>query len=386
MIYLDYQATTPVDPRVAEAVFQAMTTEFGNASSTDHTVGDRAAAAVKQAAHHVADLIGASPRQVIFTSGATESLNLAIQGTLNALPPKPHYKPRIAVSSVEHKAVLDPCATLQQQGHIDLVQIPVDTQARLDLECLEQACQEGLDLLCIMAANNEVGTLYPIETIAAIAQRHQIPLLCDASQAVGKIPLQFNSWGITLLALSAHKFYGPQGVGALVIQRSHPLTPLLYGGGQQRSLRPGTLNLPGIVGLGEACRLRMLEMATDEQRIQAQRDRLQAHLQATIPGLEINGDPDHRLAGTLSIAIPDLPNSAILARIRHQIALSTGSACTSGVEAPSHVLRAMNLPTPTQEGTLRISLGKFSIDPELDQAATILSQAVAAVRRCGGGL
>ncbi|MFH7241611.1 MAG: cysteine desulfurase family protein [Spirulina sp.] len=395
MIYLDYHATTPVDPRVAEKVLQAMTTHFGNASSLDHEVGDRAEAAVKQASRHVAELVGATPRDIIFTSGATESLNLAIQGTINALAPLSlgrgaggegqraggEGKPRIAISTVEHKAVLDTCAALQKQGRIDLIYIPVDTQARLDLDALEQACAHGLHLLCIMAANNEVGTVYPIEKIAAIAQRYQVPFLCDACQAVGKIPIQFNEWGLTLLALSAHKLYGPQGVGALVVQRGYQLAPLTYGGGQQRGIRPGTLNLPGIVGLGEACRLRVDEMAVDEAEIGKKRDRLQALLQDHIPNLVINGDPQNRLAGNLHISIPGIPNSAIIARVRHKLALSTGSACSSGVEAPSHVLRAMNLPEPLVEGSLRLGLGKFTTASDVTQAFEHLSEAVLAISR-----
>lgn len=389
MIYLDYQATTPVDPRVAAKVLQAMTEGFGNASSLDHEFGDRAAAAVKTAARHVATLVGAAPRDVIFTSGATESLNLAIQGTLNALTSLAQVGrgvggeglPRIAISAVEHRAVLDICKALHHQGRIELIQIPVDAQARLDLGQLEQACASGLDLLCTMAANNEVGTLYPIDKIAAIAQRYQIPLLCDACQAVGKVPIQFNEWSLTILALSGHKIYGPQGVGALVVRRDHRLVPLLYGGGQQRGLRPGTLNLPGIVGLGEACRLRAVEMAVDEAEIAERRDHLQVLLQDHIPDLVINGDLQNRLAGNLHISIPGLPNSAIIARVRHQIAISTGSACSSGVEAPSHVLRAMALADPIVEGALRIGLGKFSTDEDIDHATEILAQAVRAIRQ-----
>jgi cysteine desulfurase len=380
MIYLDYHATTPVDPRVATKILQAMTTDFGNASSLDHEVGDRAEAAVKQATRHVADLVGAATREILFTSGATESLNLAIQGTVLHLE-QSGIKPRIAVSTVEHKAVLDTCEALHRQGRIEIIPIPVDTQARLDLEQLERDCASGLHLLCIMAANNEVGTLYPIDTIAAITQRYQVPLLCDACQAIGKIPIQFNEWGITMLALSAHKLYGPQGVGALVVQRGYPLAPLLYGGGQQRGLRPGTLNLPGIVGLGEACRLRMAEMAVDEVEIERKRDHLQSLLQAHIPELVINGDLHNRLAGNLHISIPGIPNSAVMARVRHKLAISTGSACSSGIEAPSHVLRAMGLAEHVVEGALRLGLGKFSTDDDIHQAAEILAQAVQAIKQ-----
>lgn len=380
VIYLDYHATTPVDPRVVEKVSQAMTTNFGNASSIDHEVGDRAEAAVKQATRHVADLVSATSRDIIFTSGATESLNLAIQGTVQYLE-RSSTKPRIAISAVEHKAVFDTCAALHQQGRIELIPIHVDTQACLDLDQLEQACASGIHLLSIMAANNEVGTLYPIEKIAAIAQRYQVPFLCDASQAVGKIRIHFNEWGITMLALSAHKLYGPQGVGALIVRRDHRLEPLLYGGGQQKGLRPGTLNLPGIVGLGEACRFRVEEMAVDEVEIGQKRDRLQSLLQSKISDLVINGDLQNRLAGNLHVSIPGIPNSAIIARVRHRLAISTGSACSSGVEAPSHVLRAMGLAEPVVEGALRIGLGKFSTDDDVYQAAEILTKEVQAVKQ-----
>ncbi|PZV09755.1 MAG: aminotransferase [Leptolyngbya sp.] len=379
-IYLDFHATTPTDTRVAQKVLNYMTESFGNASSIDHVVGDRAEAAVKAATHHVADLVGATPRDILFTSGATESLNLAIQGTVQHLE-QSGTKPCVAISTVEHKAVFDTCAALHKQGRIELIHIPVDTQARLDLGQLEQACASGIHLLCIMAANNEVGTLYPMEKIAAIAQSYQVPFLCDASQAVGKIPIQFNEWGITMLALSAHKLYGPQGVGALVVRRDHRLEPLLYGGGQQKGLRPGTLNLPGIVGLGEACRLRAEEMAVDEVEIGKKRDRLQSLLQSQISDLVINGDPQNRLAGNLHVSIPGIPNSAIIARVRHRLAISTGSACSSGVEAPSHVLRAMGLAEPVVEGALRIGLGKFSTDDDIHQAAEILTKAVQAVKQ-----
>ncbi len=373
MIYLDYHATTPVDPRVADRIYHAMTCDFGNASSTDHEWGDRAATAIQYAAQHVATLIGAAPKQIIWTSGATESLNLAIQGSLPPHPAQPH---RIALLPLEHKAVIDTCRALEQQGRAELVYLRVDSRGRLDLDHLEHVCADGLSLLCVMAANNEIGTLYPIQRIGQIAQQYGIPFLCDASQAVGKIPIQFAQWGITYLALSAHKLYGPKGVGALVVRNGYHLNPLIFGGGHQRGMRSGTLNVPGIVGLGEACRLRSLEMAEDERAIAAKRDRLQTLLQQTIPNLIINGDPDHRLAGNLHISIPGIPNSAVIARIRHQLAISTGSACTSGIEAPSHVLRAIHLPADVIDGAFRMGLGKFTTDDDITQAAAILTAAV----------
>ncbi|MDX2229686.1 MAG: cysteine desulfurase family protein [Leptolyngbyaceae cyanobacterium bins.349] len=369
MIYLDYHATTPVDRRVADRIYHYMTEEFGNASSTDHEWGDRAETAIKQAAKQVADLIGASPREIIWTSGATESINLAIQGSLAPNPTKPH---RIGLMAIEHKAVLDTCRALETRGWAELVYLQVDSKGRLDLEHLEEVCAEGLSLLCVMAANNEIGNIYPIQKIGQIAQQYGIPFLCDGSQAVGKIPIQFEKWGITYLAISAHKFYGPKGIGALAVRRGYHLEPLIFGGGHQRGMRSGTLNVPGIVGLGEACRLRSLEMEADERAIAAKRDRLQNLLLEKIPNLVINGDQEHRLAGNLHISVPDVPNSAIIARVRHKLAISTGSACSSGVEAPSHVLQSLNLPESLIDGALRIGLGKFTTYEEIERTAVIL--------------
>jgi len=377
-IYLDYHATTPTDPRVASLMLHYMTEEFGNASSTDHEWGDRAEAAIQQAAKQVADLIGASPREIVWTSGATESINLAIQGSLTPNSTKPH---RIGLMPIEHKAVLDTCQALEKRGWAELVYLQVDSKGRLDLEYLEQVCTEGLSLLCVMAANNEIGNIYPIQKIGQIAQHYGIPFLCDGSQAVGKIPIQFEEWGITYLAISAHKFYGPKGVGALAVRRGYHLEPLIFGGGHQRGMRSGTLNVPGIVGLGEACRLRSLEMEEDERAIATKRDRLQDLLLEKIPALVINGDPEHRLAGNLHISIPGIPNSAVIARVRHQLAISTGSACSSGVEAPSHVLQALKLPEETIDGALRIGLGKFTTGEEIKQLGNLFSHAVLQVRK-----
>lgn len=265
-IYLDYHATTPVDPRVAKLMLHYMITEFGNASSTDHIYGDRAAKAVSKACSQVAELVGASAREVIFTSGATESINLAIQGTVHEQINNGN-KPRIAFSPLEHKAVLDTCQAIAKKGLVELIYLKVDSQGRLNLEHLEQVCKQGLSLLCVMAANNEIGNIYPVREIGAIAQKYEIPFLCDASQTVGKIPIDFEQWGITYLAISGHKFYAPKGVGALIVRKGHQLEPIIFGGGHQKGMRSGTLNVSGIVGLGEACRLRQLEMAENEKAI-----------------------------------------------------------------------------------------------------------------------
>ncbi|WP_238178421.1 cysteine desulfurase family protein [Calothrix sp. 336/3] len=374
-IYLDCHSTTPVDKRVAELMLHYMTKAFGNASSIDHSYGDEAEQAVSQAAIHVAKLIRASPKEVIFTSGATESINLAIQGSILE---KTTNKTRlcIAVLPIEHKAVLDTCYALAKKGLAEVINLQIDSKGRLDLDHVEKVCASGLSLLCVMAANNEIGNIYPIQEVGKIAQKYNIPFLCDASQAVGKIPMNFEEWGITYLAISAHKLYGPKGSGALVVRKGYQLNPILFGGGHQKGLRSGTLNVPGIVGLGEACRLRLLEMEEDEWAIAELRDKLQSLLLSKIPGLILNGDVNSRLSGNLHISIPDFPNSVIIARVRNKLAISTGSACSSGVETPSHVLQAMGLPTEVIEGALRIGIGKFTNSFEIEQAAEILSSVV----------
>ena len=377
MIYLDYHSTTPVDPRVAKKVMYYMTNAFGNPNSVDHIYGDETAKAVKQASQQIASLINASPTEIIFTSGATESINLAIQGHITQQNPLA----KIIVSPVEHKAVLDTCQALAKKGLAEIIWLKVNQQAQIDLEYLEKACANGASLLCVMAANNEVGTIYPIEKIGAIASSHNIPFLCDASQAVGKIPLNFQDWGITYLAISGHKLYAPKGVGALVIRKSAYLPPMIYGGGHQQGMRSGTLNVPGIVGLGEACHWSQLEMSTDESGIAILRDHLQNQLQTAIPELVVNGDLNNRLSGNLHIAIPGIPNSAIIARVRHQLAISTGAACSSGVIAPSHVLQAMNLAEDIIEGALRIGIGKFTTKQEIETAASLLINAVKAIQK-----
>lgn len=378
-IYLDYHSTTPVDKRVAELILHYMTAVYGNASSTDHTYGEEAKQAVLQAAKNVARLVNASHQEVIFTSGATESINLVIQGCV------PYDKrlniPRIAVLPVEHKAVLDTCYALAKKGLAEIIYLEVNSKGQLNLEHLEKVCASGVSLLCVMAANNEIGNIYPIQEVGAIAQKYEIPFLCDASQAVGKIPINFEDWGITYLAISAHKLYGPKGSGALVVRKGQKLQPILFGGGHQKGLRSGTFNVPGIVGLGEACRLRLLEMSEDEKAVAHLRDKLQTLLQKSIPGLEVNGDVENRLSGNLHISVPGVPNSAIIARVRHQLAISTGAACSSGVETPSHVLTAMGLGQEVIEGALRLGLGKFTTLDEVERAGQIISSAVHLTRQ-----
>lgn len=384
-IYFDYHATTPVDPRVAEVILRHMTTDFGNASSVDHAYGDAAQETVSTARRQVAALVGTSHRSVVFTSGATESINLALRGL--AYQPRPAARPlRVGVPPTEHKAVLDTCAWLARGGHAVVVGLTVDRHGRLDLGDLEEHCRRGLDLVCVMAANNEVGTITPMDQVGALAARYGVAVLCDATQAAGKISLQRDAWQLTFLALSAHKFQGPKGAGALIVPPDTLIEPLLSGGGHERGLRSGTLNVSGIAGLGEAARLRRLEMAVDEPRIAAERDYLQGRLLKLIPGMVVNGDQNSRLAGNLHFSVPDVPNSAVVARLRRTVALSTGAACSSGIVAPSHVLRAIGLPEDLVKGALRIGLGKFTTREEIDRAAVLIAQAVSEAREVAARL
>lgn len=369
-IYLDYHATTPVDPRVAAVVLNAMTRAFGNPNSEDHLYGEEAATLVADARCEVAALVGAEPEGIHFTSGSTEAIRIAIA---HAIAVRWHRPVRVAVSTVEHRAVLDALRVHEQRGEAILQWLPVDSCARLDMGSLEAACQVGVDLVCVMAANNEVGTLYPIDEVVQIAHQAGAQTLVDATQAAGRIPLHATEWGVTYLAISGHKLYGPKGVGALIaspemeVRRSRSATP---GTGD------GTPNVPAISGLGEACRLRQLEMDEDEQRAAAQRDHLEELLVSGIDGLVVNGHREHRLPNNLHVSVPGIPNDAVTARLRRHVAISTGAACSSGAQEPSHVLLAMGLPPALQDGALRISTGKFTSDEDIQRAAELIVEAV----------
>lgn len=373
-IYLDHHSTTQVDPRVAAVVLRAMTSAFGNANSSEHLYGEVAADLVADARGEVAELVGADCEGVHFTSGSSESIRLAVA---HAVSNCRNSLLRVALTTVEHRAVLDAVAAHQARGEATVRWLPVDSRARLDLAALEKACREGVDLVCVMAANNEVGTLYPIEDVARIAGRAGARTLVDATQAAGRVSIQVAAWGITYLTISGHKIYGPKGIGALVVppeidvRPTHSSTP---GTGD------GTPNVPGIAGLGEACRLRRLEMSDDEPRMANQRDRLEALLLTGVSGLVVNGDREYRLSNNLHVSVPGVPNDALVARLRRHIALSTGAACSSGAETPSHVLRAMGLAHELQEGALRIGTGKFTTDEEIERAGEHITKAVAATR------
>jgi cysteine desulfurase len=369
-IYMDYHATTPVDPRVLEWVMMCMREVFGNPSSAHHEHGSRADTLVDSARRNVAVLAGAEPSDVVFTSGATEAANLAIRG-LAATYAAAGKKLRVVATAVEHKAVLETCSTLHVQGVVDLVVIPVDRVGRPDPEALLKACQKGADLVCVIHASNEVGTISDVAGIAAAVHAYGCLLLVDATQSFGKVGVRFTDWDLDVLVCSAHKMYGPKGAGALIIRPGLRIEPLITGGSQERGLRAGTLNTAAVAGFGLACDLRAREMAVDEPRVAAQRDKLQTLLASSLPDIRINGDQHYRLAGNLHVSL-DVPSNAVVARLRRILAVSTGSACTGGIEGPSHVVQALGLSQREQDGTLRVGIGKFTTDEEVIAAADLI--------------
>ena len=372
-IYLDHHATTPVDPRVADAVVHAMTGVFGNANSIDHAFGEAAGALVATASEAVATLVGSAPEDVYFTSGSTEAIRLALAHAISQGLRSPL---RVALTKIEHKAVIDAVSIAARSGQVKPCWVEVDAQGRLPPDSLQAALDAGVDLVCLMAANNEVGTIYPVPEVALQTRECGAAIMVDATQAAGRIPLHAFDWGIDYLVVSAHKLYGPKGVGALI----SPVGDLRTQISNIIWASEGTPNVPGIAGFGEACRLRHLEMAEDEPRIAALRDRLQSGLTASIPDLAVNGDLSRRLSGNLHISVPGIPNDAIMARLRKKVAISTGSACASGAHGPSHVLQAMALSEELQEGALRIGVGKFNTEDEIDRAAKEIIAAVGSVK------
>lgn len=378
-VYLDHHATTPVDLRVARVVRHYMIDAFGNPSSSDHAYGDQAAEAVETAKGQVGALLGCRPEEVLFTSGATESLNWALRGTVaSLLKAASGATINVGVSSVEHPAVLETAADLQHQGLVAVHVFSVDQDGNLDMDEISDIIP-GLDLVCVMAANHEIGNIYPVSEIADIARREGTLFICDASQAVGKVSVDFHKMGIDMLAFSAHKLYGPKGVGVLVGRQGLSIPPLITGGGQQGRRRSGTLNVPGIAGTGEACCLRKQEMEEDKNRVATLRDLLERLLKGGHEEATTNGSRTAKLAENLNISF-SVPAHAVIARIRDQIACSTGSACSSGLEQPSHVLRAMGIPRWRQEGAIRFGLGRGTTEEEIVKAATIVNRAVSEVK------
>ncbi len=377
-IYLDHNSTTPCDPRVVEAMLPYFTGKFGNAASRSHAFGWEAEAAVELAREQVAGLIGAEPKEIVFTSGATEGDNLALKGVFEAYASKGDH---IVTVATEHKAVLDSCHHIEKLGG-QITWLPVDGDGLIDLRTLEAAIRPTTILIAVMYANNEIGVLQPIKAISEIARRRGVLFFSDAVQAVGKIPVDVNRDGIDLLALSAHKFYGPKGIGALFVRRRDPrvrLAAQMDGGGHERGMRSGTLNVPAIVGLGMACALCGVEMGEEARRLAALRDRLETGLLA-IEGSVVNGSRVHRLPQTTNISFRDTDGQGLLAGLGKDIALSSGSACTSASMAPSYVLKALGLEDGLARSSLRLGLGRWTTVEEVDYAVGRIGETVAKLR------
>jgi len=377
-IYLDYNATTPCDPRVVDAMLPYFTQDFGNAASKSHAYGWVAAEAVDIAREQVAALIGSEPGEIIFTSGATESVNLAIQGVYQMYHGKGNH---IITTSVEHKAVLDTCRYIESIGG-EVTVLPVDRNGRVDPHAVEEAIRETTVLICIMYANNETGTIMPVKEIGAIAKKHNVIFFSDATQAAGKIPVNVKEDGIDLLCLSAHKLYGPKGCGALYVRRRDPrvrLTPLQYGGGHEKGMRSGTLNVPGIVGLGKACELAMKEMDVDSARMTSLRDELLKDL-LNIGGTSLNGDMDNLLPQTCNLSFNGIDSQVLIGQLNKNLAISSGSACTSASIEPSHVLRALGIGDELASCSVRFSLGRFTTREDIAKALDIIRDAIAKLR------
>ena len=376
-IYLDAHATTPVDPRVLDAMMPFFTEHFGNAASRNHPFGWKANKAVEHAREQIAGLIGARFRDVVFTSGATESNNLAIKGVASRAPASRRH---IVTIATEHRAVLDPCRAVARAG-FRVTYLGVDGEGRIDLAQLRDAVTADTLLVSAMSANNEIGVLHPIGAIAEIAHAHGALFHCDAVQSAGLIPLKVREAGVDLASVSAHKMYGPKGVGALYVRREPPidLEPLIDGGGHERGYRSGTLNVPAIVGFGRAAEL-CHESESDQARVRGLRDRLWTALSA-LDGVHVNGPVDERLPNNLNVRVTDVHGEALLKAIASDVAVSSGAACATASAEPSHVLRAIGLSDDEARASIRFGLGRFNTEQEIDAAAAVVISAVKLLRR-----
>lgn len=381
-VYLDYNATTPVDPLVIEALVPVMREHFGNAASKTHAHGWHAEELVQVAREKTAKLINAGTRDVIFTSGATEACNLAIKGLFFG----GHIKvgDEIVTATTEHKAVLEPIHWLEKQG-VKIKILPVDKEGNLSAESLAAALNDKTRLVSLMLANNEIGTLSPIQKFSALCRKYpQILFHCDATQAVGKIPVDVKALDVDLLNLSAHKFYGPKGVGALFVRpeiKHSKLAPLIHGGTHEDGLRAGTLNTPGIVGLGKAAELAAARMSADNVQISKLSAELLAQIENKIPAAILNGPRKNRLSGNINLFFPGTDSATLLGSISHQLSLSASSACTSGSQSPSHVLAAIGLDVAAQRASVRIGIGRTTTQEEITFAAEVLEKAVKELAR-----
>lgn len=373
-IYLDNQATTPVDDRVLAAMLPYFTERFGNPSSVGHIYGWEAEAAIKQAREILANAIHASPEEIIFTSGATEANNLAIKGVAESYFDRGRH---IITLQTEHNAVLDPCHYLRSLG-FDVTFLPVESDGLIDLNLLEKTLRSDTILVSVMAANNEIGVLQPLEAIGDLCHAHQVLFHTDAAQAIGKIPLDVEAMHIDLMSLTAHKVYAPKGIGALYVRRRNPrvqIAPQIHGGGHERGLRSGTLYPPQIVGFAKAVELAIAEMSSESQRLTELRDRLWQRV-SQLDGIHLNGHATQRLPGNLNISIKGIDGQALLLGVQPMIAVSSGSACTSAKIEPSHVLRALGLPDELAYASMRFGIGRFNTVEEVDRAADVVVETV----------
>jgi len=377
-IYMDYHATTPVDPRVLEAMMPYFTAKFGNAASRNHPFGWEAEEAVEAARKQVADLIGANAKEIIFTSGATESNNLAIKGVAEMYREKGNH---IITCVTEHKAVVDTCKKLEKQG-LRVTYLPVQKDGRISLDELRAAITDKTILITIMTANNEIGVIQPIAEIGAIAKEKGILFHTDGVQAVGKVPFDVNAMKVDLVSISAHKIYGPKGVGALYVRRRNPrvlLAEQISGGGHERGMRSGTLNVTGIIGLGKAAELCRLEMQKDTERLGKLRDRLNERLHKNLDEIYINGSMEHRLPHNLNISFAYVEGESLLMGI-NDVAVSSGSACTSASLEPSYVLKALGAGDDLAHSSIRFGLGRWTTEEEVDYVVEKLTKVVRRLR------
>jgi len=377
-VYMDNHATTAVDPRVLEAMLPYFTEKYGNAASRNHEFGWKAEEAVETARGQIARLIHASPREIVFTSGATESNNLAIKGVAEAHRAQGNH---IVTQATEHKAVLDTCKRLEKYGY-EITYLPVDREGLVDLENLRRAVTPKTILISIMHANNEIGVLQPIEEIGKIAKERKVLFHVDAAQSVGKVPVDFEKFGLDLLSISAHKLYGPKGVGVLYVRRKDPrveLTAMIDGGGHERGLRSGTLNVPGIVGLGKACEICQKEMAEEGERLRRLRDKLKHAILSRLDDTFVNGSMARRLPNNLNLSFAGVEGDALLMGI-NDVAVSSGSACTTATLEPSHVLRALGVSEDLAHSSIRFGLGRFNTEEEVDYVANRVVETVKRLR------
>jgi cysteine desulfurase len=367
-IYLDYHATTPVDTRVLEAMLPYFTEVFGNPASKNHTFGNDAFKAVEESRETLAKAIKAKPQEIIFTSGATEAINLAIKGV--ALANRTRGKHFITVAT-EHKAVLDCFEWLTNNGFETTI-LPVNADGLLEPAQVAAAIRPDTILVSVMAANNEIGVIQPLQEIGKLCRDKNVYFMTDATQAVGKIPLDVQSLHVDLLAASGHKVYGPKGIGFLYVRRSNPrvvIEPIIHGGGHEKGLRSGTLPTPNIVGLAKAVEFSIKEMPKEQERLRKLRDQLLASLLAAIPDAKVNGSMEQRLAGNLNIIFPGVESEALMIALKSEIAVSSGSACTTAAVLPSHVLKALGLSDAQSHSSIRIGLGRFTEQSDVAQAA-----------------